>query len=234
VARPPATTRHEEDRGTARITSGSEGFSRGARRNRKGIAEHRTRNANRFTVRSRVSGQQDDALDPGVTLLERDPSLYTLAIAKCHLGLDAYHRPGPVDHCIPGALISGNWNGHLGLNGQPRVKHRSELVEERPMRGVPQGRPTWEELDRQIEPHRQRKARENARRDPWRLTPFDPPDLSPGNRARGGNCLLAQPGGEAGASKLLSGFPEKSVGLSPDTCHPSIDCGHSPMMPADA
>lgn len=100
------------------------------------------------------------------------------------------------------------------------------------MGSVPQGWSAGEELDRQVEPDHQRKTRQNARRDPWRLTPFDPADLGPGNRAHRGNDLLAQPGGQSGDPNLLSRFAEKSVGPTSDTCHPSIDRGHLPIMPA--
>jgi hypothetical protein len=187
----------------------------------------------RGSVRSGVADQEDDAIDAAVTLLQGDPTLNGLRIAKAGLCLDGDDVAScESNHGIPRSTIPGDWQRNLAVPRRPRGQYDAKPSQEGELRCVSDGIPIRVRTDDKLEPDGRASKGQLFDRGRAQRASLNPSELRVGHPDRRTCRRLAQ-------ARVQSTLADISSNGRPDpSSHPQGVRGwvspirHGPSLPA--
>lgn len=187
--------RHEDDRAPTGIDASLEARERDPTGDRECGKELRCGGPEECPDPTRVTHEQQDPVDLTVSDLEIQAASERLGVAGHGLGLGAVPPVRPGKESVPGALVAGNREWHLGRPPKRGMEERGEVGEELDLGLVAQPRGTGVGLRGEIEADGRRDPKEDQQRHLRCQAALDPTDLGIREPDGGGDPVDAQPTG---------------------------------------
>ena len=141
----------QDDRASAWHLSASQQVECFARADRELVLQVVRRLMHDAPVVPRIGDEELHDRRSAVPCLERDPTTNGLEITQARLGLHGYPPPGPLDHGVPGPLITDVAERHLISDSMARRQSDPQSPKQLELCGIADGRAVREGANRHIE-----------------------------------------------------------------------------------
>ncbi len=163
-----------------------------------------------------VGHEKDHSSDLQVALLAGDPALEGLDVGHVRLRLDDGFEPVDIDHCVGASTIAFDGDRDLGSPPQGGTEARSEPLQKRKVRLVPDWVSVWVQRDGELESQDCRHSCRKIERQGVRISALGPCDPCVAGIDPASDLAKAEPTRSPGCRQTI-GRPREKHAAAPRT-----------------